>query len=163
MNFLELYQKSITDELTAALVYIKMAESLNGFDGSKVAEHLKEHADQEYDHYKMLISGASKHGILKNFDISKVDQEVFDKAPLGDIMRIIMYTQNLESGAIMQYSALADFADEYDAKDTKDMFNTLRKAEEEHFDDFAEWTGQTRPCMIDHSIEVPMSSEDNKS
>ena len=110
MTFIELFQKAVQDELTASIVYIKMAKSLKGFDGTVVAEHLVEHADEEYEHYKKLIDFAEKHGYIDQIDFTKIDKDVINNAPLGDEMKAILYT-GLKQREVTVYKPDAVFND----------------------------------------------------
>lgn len=161
MNFMELFQKAITDELTAVATYHKMAQSLFvGLDEQRVAEHLIEHADEEYGHYKELQDFAQRHGFNKKLDFSAINQEVFNNAPMGNMREAMMYHQELETGAIDDYRAMALFGEEHDSPEVHFFFQELMADEMKHFDDIADWTGQSRSCGVPHDIEVSMNPED---
>ena len=162
MNFMELYQKAISDEITAVAAYHKMAQSLFvGLDEQRVAEHLIEHADEEYGHWKELQDFAQRHGFQKLLDFSAITQEIFDNAPTGSMRDALMYHQELETGAIADYQALALFGEENDSPEVYEFFNELMHDEMKHFDDFADWTGQSRSCGVPHDVEVSMNPEED--
>lgn len=160
MNFIELYQKTLTDELTAVLAYHKMAQSLFiGLDEQRVAEHLIEHADEEYQHHKELQDFAQRHGFQKKLDFSKINQEIFNNAPTGNAMQAMMYHQELETGAIADYQALALYGEENNSPEVYEFFRELMMDEMTHFDDIADWTGQSRECGIPMNSDIPMNPE----
>lgn len=163
MNFIEMFQKALSDELTAVLTYNKMAQSLFiGLDEQRVAEHLIEHADEEYAHHKELQDYAQRHGFQSKLDFSKINQDIFNNAPLGNMKEAMLYHQELETGAIADYKALSLFGEEHDNPEVYEFFRELMNDEMVHFDDIADWTGQSRPCDVPCDIDVPMNpSEDN--
>jgi len=159
MNFMELFQKAISDELTAVAAYNKMAQSLYiGLDEQRVADHLIEHADEEHGHWKELQDFAQRHGFQKELNFSLIHKEIFDNAPTnGNITEALMYHQELETGAITDYQALALFGEENNSPEVYEFFNELMHDEMKHFDDFADWTGQSRSCGVPHDVEVSMN------
>ena len=155
MNFIEMFQKAITDELTAVAAYNKMAQSLFiGLDEQRVAEHLIEHADEEHGHWKELQDFAQRHGFQKKLNFSIINKQIFDNAPEGAIKDALMYHQELEATAIDDYKSLALYGEENDSPEVYEFFNELMHDEMKHFDDFADWTGQSRSCGVPHDQEI---------
>jgi len=134
-----------------------MAQSLFiGLDDERVAAHFIEHADEEYEHHKELQDFAQRHGFQKKLNFSKINQQVFDNAPEGTMKDALMYHQELEAGAIDDYKALALYGEENDSPEVYEFFNELMHDEMKHFDDIADWTGQSRSCGVpmDQEIEI---------
>jgi len=147
-EFMTKFQKAMRDEISAAIVYIKMANSLKGFQGSKIAEELLEHSAEEFEHYNELVSFAAKHGLTTMLDFNDIDMDVIKNAPLNDDTAVLTYTQELEATAISDYKKLVELATEEKSEEAKKFFSEIMSDEINHFDELAEWTGQTRPCKL---------------
>ena len=153
-EFMKRFQKAMRDEISASIVYIKMAQSLSGFQGSKVADELLEHSKEEFEHYNELIDFATKHGFVDQLDYTIIDMDVIKNAPMKDINAIMLYTQELEQTAISDYNELGKMAEEAESEEARKLFFEIMGDEQEHFDDLAVWLDQTRPCML--------ATQDNK-
>lgn len=127
----------IKDELVAASLYVRLA---NKASTPYIIDHLLEHSQEEFYHYTKLIAFAHNNSL----DI-KVD---FDVLAVNDIptdeFAIIALNQQLEEKAINDYKNASIIArNNYDLS-TEEFFTDLLKAEQEHFDDFVMFSGETR-------------------
>ena len=129
--------KALRDELTAASVYIAMAETTTE-DGLK--EELLQHSKEEFEHYGKLIHYALKHSIVVNYSI---DSSTMNKVP-SSTEEILKIVQGLETAAIVDYKQLALEARNNNDLETEQFFIELMKAEQEHFDDLSVFTGKHR-------------------
>lgn len=154
---ISMISKVIRDELTSSLVYIRMAESLEGMVVEDVAKILREHADEEYGHYKELVAFAYNHNITP---IINIDYEKINTAPTN-LEAVIMFTQSLETTAIEDYKSISLKAKDNNDVETMEFFKELIMKEMEHFDDLASFVGQKRdiPCnepnVEDKAQEIP--------
>lgn len=139
----DLISKNIKDELTAVLIYVKMANSFAGTNAqSDVSGHLLEHADDEYGHFKSLVEYAYNHSVGDDVVID-IDLEAVKSAPT-DMAGAIAKAQELETGAIASYKAMAKLAFENEDYETHEFAVDIMNDEMGHFDDFALYDGNTR-------------------
>jgi len=142
----KVFNKFIRDELSAASVYIKLSELVTT---PKLAEELKEHAKEEFEHFQELMHFASAHGFIHTLNIS-LDSEAVCPFPGDDIrdisdLSVIRFVQDLETTAINDYKRMATLAMDHRCIEVYEFFSELMKDEMEHFDDLAALIGQTRP------------------
>lgn len=132
--------KVINDELTSSIIYLKMADSLSGINVSEVSEILKEHANEEFEHFARIQRFALSHGITPCIAINT---EKINSAP-KDLINVILTTQSLEQEAITDYTQMTKKAQEHGDVETMSFFKELMNTEIEHFDELAPFLGQTR-------------------
>jgi ferritin len=134
-------EKVLDDEMVSSLAYLKMAEDLQGMIVIEVQEVLKEHADEEFGHFKDIFNYAKIHGIDP---IITVNTGKINSSP-KDLKEVIIFTQALETEAINDYTEIVKVAQENEDLETVMFFKKILDNEKEHFDELAPLLGQKRP------------------
>lgn len=135
----ELINKALKDELSAASSYQCMAEIT---ENGTLAQELSEHADEEFAHYKKIIGFVFSHGLESKVNFS-LDLEVSNDFP-DETTRIIEFTQELETQAMEDYRQIALLARENNDLETEAFFLGLMQEEQAHFDDLSRYNGTKR-------------------
>jgi len=129
--------KLMTDEISAATFYLECSSYLTNLE---LAEEIRTHSKEEFDHFTILMDYAVKHNIKRNYDF---DRKVIKNIPTSD-KSIIAAIQKLEKTAVANYRELTLLARENDDLESEELFAGLLKAEMTHFDDIAQYTGEKR-------------------
>ena len=142
MTFPELFQKAINDEISATILYLRLANEVVGHQYTEFRQQMKEHAEEEYRHFKDLLSIAANRVLPYTVQLTTdatlpITQE--------DIESLIRHTQILETQAIQDYKQLIQFSKDFKEYDLVETFRRLLSDETEHFDDVATLTGESRP------------------
>lgn len=132
--------KVLNDELTAAVLYFKMANELQGISSGTVSKILKEHGDEEFGHFKNILEFAINHNIVP---ILGVDTVAINKNPT-DLIEVIMLTQNLEKTAMSDYKEIVTNAIAQGDVETQEFFEDILEDEIHHFDELAPLVSQKR-------------------
>jgi len=138
-QIIEGLNKVIKDELSAASNYHCIA---NNTKDATLAEELRDHGDEEFTHYKLLIEFIFNHGLESEITFG-VDPHVINDIK-KDTETILSLVQKLEKEAISDYSKLSLLARENDDLETEKFFTNLLQEEQGHFDDLAQYTGEKR-------------------
>ena len=144
-QLIALFSKTIHDEFTSAIIYLKMANTLRGVDAAPIAKELTDHAKEEFDHGNMVIEFCAKHGVDGDL-LYAVDLERINNSP-EDLAGIVKETQEHEKDAIETYNKIAHLAQENNDLETRKFAQKIMLIEQEHFDDIAKFTDQTRGFM----------------
>ncbi len=135
-EMINIFNKSIRDELETSINYKIMSEDISGPD-TLIKKELQEHAYDEYQHFNKLIEYASNHGILQHleFEVRKVftSPEALPK----DINGIVQFVQDLKKDAAKNYKDVAEIADDEGDTETKLFFEELMKEELRHHDEIS--------------------------
>jgi ferritin len=134
-----LINKALTDEITAASVYLAMAQVA---PSENIAKQLEEHAQDEFDHYKKLITFAYAHGFGQSLEFNMEYSNANDIPE--EIDEILDIVQSLEQEAIQDYKTIALIAREQNDIETEEFFMDLMEDEMSHFDELARYTNQKR-------------------
>jgi len=129
--------KLMTDEISAATMYLEAAEHLTNLE---LAAEMRIHAQEEFEHFGLLMGYAVSHGLKTNYDF---DRSVIKNVPLNN-NSLIRLIQTLEKKAIANYREIALLARENNDLESEEFFMNLMKKEMEHFDDVAQVTGEHR-------------------
>jgi len=133
----EKISKLMTDEISAATMYTEAAEYITDLE---LAQEIKEHATNEFEHFKELMDYAIKHNLKTNYDF---DRSVIKNVPTNN-KKLIQIIQALEKKAIANYREIAILSRDNNDLESEEFFISLMKREMEHFDDVAQVTGETR-------------------
>ena len=134
-----LINKALTDEITAASAYLAMAQIT---PSENIAKQLEEHAQDEFGHYKKLISFAYNHNLCEFIEFS-MDYCGANAIP-NDTFEMLAIVQSLEQEAIQDYKTIALLAREQGDIETEEFFMDLMEDEISHFDELARYTNQKR-------------------
>jgi len=141
-EIIKIFNKSLQDELSSQVIYIKMAENAVGISLDTLREELIQHADEEYSHFKKLVEYAATHSFLDKLNFS-ISTDIIGKL-LKTQNEIIEITQKLELDAIETYKKATKLADDNNDYEAMDFFISLMKDEMSHFDDLAKFDGKKR-------------------
>lgn len=141
-QFLGLLNKTLNDELSAVVFYKRAAAELIGPAVKPVADELAVHADEEMQHFNMLMGYASNYDLLAELNI-QLDSEVAN-FPINGVEEVITKVQELEAAAVNDYEALFGMAKELKDFTGVELFRDLLEDEIGHYDDLAYVLGQTR-------------------
>lgn len=139
-SIIELFNKVLTDEVSASIAYSKMSELSTS---PKLSEELASHADDEYRHMKDLLKFAYAHGFGSEVDVS-IDKAITMNVSAESAL-IIEVTQELERIAIEDYTRGVLLARENNDIEMEEFLKALLKEEQGHFDEIAKLYGGTRP------------------
>ena len=129
--------KLMTDEISAASMYMEAAQYIKDLE---LAEEIRKHAQEEFDHFKLLLEFAVTHSLKTNYDF---DRAVIKNVPMNP-QSVIRLIQTLEKKAIANYREIALLARENNDLESEQFFLDLMKAEMGHFDEVAQITGEYR-------------------
>jgi rubrerythrin len=127
--------KALTDEITAASVYLAMAQIT---PSENIAKQLEEHAQGEFGHYKKLIEFAYNHNLGELIEFN------MDYSGANAIPNDLSIVQSLEQEAIQDYKTIALIAREQGDIETEEFFMDLMEDEMSHFDELSRYTNQKR-------------------
>lgn len=133
----EFLKKRMIDEISAATFYLDAAELIQDLE---LSEEIKDHAQEEFEHFKELVSYARNHGLKVVYDF---DRSVIKNVPPKE-KALINIIQTLERRAISNYRDMMKIARENDDFELEDLCKRLMLKEMEHFDDVALKTGDKR-------------------
>ena len=141
-RFIKLLQKTIKDELSASIFYKRAAENVYGPTAAKIIDELMIHADEEFNHFKLLVNYASNYALDESITYS-IDKEVcnFDVKNLNNVVQKV---QQLEKLAIIDYKELLSICQEINDEIGILLFQKLIKDESDHYDDLAYYFGNVR-------------------
>lgn len=134
-----LINKALADEITAASLYLAMAQNTTS---QSIATQLEEHSLQEFGHYTKLIQFAFNHGLEQDIVFSFSDQAAND-VPYDDV-EILELVQTLELEAIQDYKTITLIARENEDYETEEFFGDIMEDEMGHFDDLNRYLKQKR-------------------
>lgn len=138
----KLIEKSMKDELSSAIAYHKMSEIIEGYGNeSDLAAHLQAHADDEWGHFKELLTYAADHGVIDKIKI-EIDSKIIESPT--DTKKVIAKVQELETTAFETYKEMATLAVKNEDIETYEFMQGLMNNEMGHFDDFNTYTGEVR-------------------
>lgn len=129
--------KLMTDEISAATMYTEAAQYITDVS---LADEIRTHAQEEFNHFKKLLEFATDHSLKTNYDF---DRTVIKNIP-RDTKSLIKIIQTLEKKAIANYREIALLARENNDLEGEALFLELMREEMKHFDDIAQVTGETR-------------------
>jgi len=133
----EKISKLMTDEISAAAMYIEAAQYINDV---ALADEIRTHAKEEYTHFGQLMDFATQHNLKTNYDF---DRTVIKNVP-KNTKSLVHIIQTLEKKAIANYREIALLARQNNDLEGETLFLELMRKEMEHFDDVAQVTGETR-------------------
>lgn len=139
-TIISLFNKLVTDEISAAIAYQRMA---NTSSSPKISEEIAKHADEEFGHFKKLIDYAYAHGFGSEITIATTP-DVTENIP-SDPSEILRIVQELETIAIEDYRQGALQAREAGDIETEEFLSDIMEDEQSHFDDLAKLYGGSRP------------------
>jgi ferritin len=160
-QLIAMFSKALHDEFTSAIIYLKMANSLRGVDAAPVSAELITHGKEEFNHGNMIINFCANHGVDGDLAYT-VDMSKINNAP-DTLVAVIKETQDLEQDAIELYNKIAKLAQANGDLETKKFAQGLMLVEQEHFDDLAKYTNQTRGFMSGLAampIDVTIDNDD---
>lgn len=134
--------KVLMDEISASILYKRVAESLVGSGHDAMKEEFEEHSEEEFQHFNEIISFASSRGIMNEIYVTLDDSIV--QYSITDIQQTVLFTQTLELQAMEDYKYIMDVSHDNGDIDTCEFFKEIRNDEVSHFDDIAQFTGQVR-------------------
>jgi len=141
MDYKELINEKIgklmTDEISSATMYIEASQYITDLE---LAEEIKTHGQEEFDHFTLLMEYAISHNLKTNYDF---DRAVIKNVPQNN-NSLIRLIQTLEKKAIANYREVALLARQNNDIESEEFFIDLMKKEMEHFDDVAQKTGEHR-------------------
>lgn len=143
-EFLSTFRKVINDEITATVLYLRLANELDGAGNDYFRDQMEEHAEDEYGHFKDLLEIAANRGISFSVNFTPDANKPID---ITNSKELIDLTQELETIAIEDYRKLATICGELKEYDLQRTFKEILSDEAEHFDDVSVITGETRPIM----------------
>jgi len=146
VTYLQLIQTSINDELSAVVLYKRIAESLTGPGAPVIAKELREHADDEYRHFKLLLEFCSHYGILQEMSVELESEANLDVSSSTETL--IAKVQSLELEAISTYKKLLNMSKQYSVVEGCKLFLQILTEEQEHYDDLAFFDGKTRSLPL---------------
>jgi len=126
----QFFNSLLNDEITAAVLYLKIANCLNGQEFNAFREQMKEHAADEHRHFTELLEAFSNKYPQFDFDITLTK----DLNPPIDYS-VIAFTQGLEIDARNKYKKLIEYAESIQDKSLEDLFRKILAEEEGHFFD----------------------------
>lgn len=135
--FNRLFQKAINDEISASILYLRIANELDGVEHDYFRQQMKEHSQDEYDHFKELLDIAANRGI-------KYTVALTADAMMAISDKMVDHTQKLETNAISDYQKLTELAQEMKEFDLFKKFKEILTDETEHFDDVGLIKGDVR-------------------
>lgn len=141
-QFLKLLNKTINDEVSAAIFYKRAAQELTGPEIKPIADELTTHADEEMGHFDMLIGYASNYDLLSKMNIM-LDASVAN-FQITTVEAVIAKVQELEAIAIDDYEQLFSIAHQMKDFSGIELFRKILEDEIEHYDDLAYVLGQKR-------------------
>lgn len=124
------FNSILNDEITAAVLYLKIANKLFGQEYNAFREQMKEHSNDEYRHFTDLLEAFSNKFPQYSFYFNFTK----DLNPLIDY-NVIEFTQKLELEAKMKYEKLIEYAIDKQDNVLEDLFRKILAEEEEHFFD----------------------------
>ncbi len=131
----QVLNKSIRDEISSAIFYVRAAKELYGTESQEVAEELEDHAMEEFEHFVRLLHFANMYGLEKDIEFT-LDERVVN-LPIKNVNQVIDEVQKLEVIAIEDYKKIVNRAKEVGDVPVEEFFNKLVQEEVEHFDDLA--------------------------
>lgn len=132
-KMIEIFNKSIQDEIYSALVYSIFAEKIIGSGANYIKKELQEHSTDEFNHYNKLIKYAGSHGLINKIQFTV--PVISDLPEYKD--EIVQYVQDLEIKAARDYKEYSKIADKEGDTETRMFFETLMQEELKHYDDIA--------------------------
>jgi len=160
MEYTELINEKIgklmTDEISAATMYIEAAQYITDLE---LAEEIKTHGQEEFEHFQELMQYAISHNLKTNYDF---DRTVIKNVP-RDTKTLTRVIQNLEKKAIANYREIALIARDNNDIESEQFFMSLMRKEMEHFDDVAQKTGEHRRLGESLTKFKKFKNEFNKS
>lgn len=141
-EFLLLFQKVINDEISAVILYQRLANELIGQEFDYFRDQMAEHAKDELDHFNDLIEIAANRGIAYQVSLTP-DANLPININVAE--QLVIRTQELETIAISDYKSLIGMCKELQEFELGKKFKEILEDEGEHFDDVAMVTGQVRP------------------
>lgn len=123
--------KALRDEISSSMLYKKLAEQSTGPEMEEFAEQLAENGDEEYEHFKEILTYATNHGI--KFTLS-VDPVVIGMELAATLEANVNNIVNLENIAYNDYKNLALCARKADDIETEAFFIELMNDERKHID-----------------------------
>ena len=130
-ELIQLLIKALSDEYQAALQYIVHANQLRGLYRDPIADHLKEHADDEIAHADRLTIHLYSHGV-------DVTVEMPQFSIPSDTVGMLSQDLQDEGEAIDIYSQIVALCEDNEAlMDTKMLIEDILVDEVEHQDEVA--------------------------
>jgi len=129
-------EKVLMDELSASIYYAKASNELTGLGSQEVAEELKSHSEEEYEHFNQIMEFASNHGLLTSVNIH-LDMSVVNYPELSNANAVMRKVQELEKSAIRDYKCMSMRAMLHKDIETAMFFREIMKDEIEHFNDLS--------------------------
>jgi len=157
LQLVEMLQVSLNDEISAAVFYTRAAYNLEGAGSANISKELKEHADDEYRHFGLLVNFASNYGLMERLTISFEEETNF--LPINDPQVVLQKVQSLETEAAETYKKMAMICKELGIVDGCELFKQLVVEELEHFDDLSYVLGQKRSLVPQTEQEQLVDSQ----
>ena len=123
--------KALRDEISAVMLYQKLAAQAAGIDMYEFSEQLAENGDEEYTHFKEISEFAANHGININLNI---DPEAISIPLAATVEENIANIMVLENKAYNDYKALALLARSVQDIETEAFFSEKMQDERRHAD-----------------------------
>lgn len=133
----ELIKRRMIDEISAATFYLDAATLIRDME---LAEEIRDHAKDEFDHFSRLVKFARGHGLEVRYDF---DRSVIKNVP-AKTKALTSIIQGLERKAISDYREMAILCKDNMDLEGEKFFKTIMLEEMEHFDNVAQKTGETR-------------------
>lgn len=141
-EFQLLFQKVMNDEISAVILYQRLANEMIGQEFDYFRDQMAEHAKDELEHFNDLLEIAANRGI--NYMVSLTpDANLCINSETAELL--VLRTQELETIAISDYKALIKMCKDLQEFELGKKFKEILEDEGEHFDDVAMITGQSRP------------------
>ena len=133
-----LLQAALATEWICVLRYNQHSVAAAGIMAQSVAEHFKEHADQEFDHAMKLAKRVKQLGGMPNFDPSTLKGRAHSEYKECDSLQE-MIQENLvaERIAVDSYTEMLRFVGDSDPT-TRHLLVDILKVEEEHAEEMAD-------------------------
>jgi len=132
-----LLKRRMIDEISAASFYLEAATLIRDLE---LAEEIKKHASEEFNHFSRLIEFARNHGLEVRYDF---DRNVIKNVP-ANTKALISIIQGLERKAISDYREMSIICKNNEDIEGEKFFKEIMLEEMNHFDDVAQKTGQSR-------------------
>lgn len=141
-QFLRLLNKTLNDEVSAAIFYKRAANELTGPAAKPIADELLVHADEEIGHFDKLLGYASNYDLLDKMNIM-LDATVAN-FQITTVEAVIAKVQELEAIAIDDYETLFSLSTQMGDFSGIELFREILEDEIGHYDDLAYVLGQKR-------------------
>lgn len=141
-EFQLLFQKVLNDEISAVILYQRLANEMIGQEFDYFRDQMSEHAKDELEHFNDLLEIAANRGISYTVNLTE-DANLPITSETAELL--VLRTQELETNAISDYKTLIKMCKELQEFELGKKFKEILEDEGEHFDDVAMVTGQVRP------------------